>query len=193
MIDNSSLFHELLEKSKGYNSSIKKTHILLFVYPLIYFLLKFSIVDEIEMNLFNLKQTDLLIELSPLIYSLIYFYLTILIEHHNDILISIEKFEFRTDSISKNDFIKYLKPFNLIGEVIGNVRSGGTIGCLGTFFVFFPFLISTILIPVIFYFYSIIHNLNNNFNFFSVSFVSSFLSIWIVISAFIHKKNKSYK
>ena len=193
MIDNSSLFHELLEKYKLYSSNIKKVQILLFIYPLIYFLLKFSIVKEIEMNLFNLKQTDLLIELSPLIYSLIYFYLTVLIEHQNDILISIEKFEFESNIISKNDFIKYLKPFNLISEVIGNVRSGGTVGCLGTFFVFFPLMISTLFIPVGFYFYSLFYNLNNKFDFISISFISSFLSIWIIISTLIHKKNKSYK
>lgn len=193
MIDNATIFNQLLEKSKGYNSNIKKLYLLLFLYPLIYFLLKFSIVDEIEMNIFNLKQTDLLIELSPLIYSLIYFYLTILLEYNNDILKNIEKFEFENITLPKKDFIKYLEPFNLIGEIIGNVRSGGKIGCFGVFFIFFPFLISTILIPICFYIYSIINNLSDEIDIFSISFIASFLSVWIIISTIIHKKNKSYK
>jgi ACR3 family arsenite efflux pump ArsB len=74
MIEKKETYKLLLEKMNILDKRINKLFNLLVIIPLVYFLLKYSLISEIEINIFKIEQTSFLLLITPLIYSSIFLY-----------------------------------------------------------------------------------------------------------------------
>ena len=94
----------------------------------------------------------------------------------------------------KENWIKFLDPINLFGEILRSIKAGGLIGCIGAIIVYVPlpfFLITYLFGFFIFFEYYNFTLLNSDVHY--TALINIIFSIWIFVIAVIYEKSENLR
>jgi len=192
MIDENSIYSLLFQKSERTEKKRQRFFLYLLLFPIFHFLLKNAFISSISLPFINLTQIEIALISIPLIYSFIIFYTLILTEHNSEIRDEMKIFEDNNSEKSKQ-WQYLIHPMNVIGEVVGSIKSGGCLGLTGVFIVFLPVILLALLIPIGFMIYFLIFNFTYETDLKYLSITIGFIAIWINIGSIIYSISKKKK
>lgn len=194
MIDNKSKFEILNHKSENIEKLRQRFFSLILILPIIFFFLDNLIVEEVNLSIFSIKKINFLLLFFPTIFALIGLYIMVLTNHNSELIGEInlivtgEKDIFK--QYEKESWLKLIQPVNVLGILLGSIKAGGTLGCLGVIFVFIPLILALIIYPIFAFSYFIFYNYENmNLEFHYVALCNIVFSIWTIIATFIYQKS----
>jgi hypothetical protein len=194
MIENNTKFEILIEKSNIIEKRRQRLFTILILLPIIFFFLKNSIIEEVNFSIFSIKQINILLLFFPSIFSVVYLYISILTKHNSKLVEEInfiatnEKETFK--QYQKEKWLKLIQPVNILANILGSIKSGGTIGCLGTIFVFIPLIFAVIFYPLSSLVYFLIYNFKNlQIELYYISLGNIIFSIWTLLATIIYEKS----
>ena len=194
MIDDNKKFEILFQKSESLEKKRQRIFLILILLPILYFLLKTSVIEEINLSIFTIKQINIILLFYPSLYSILFFYTIILTEHNSKVIdelnfiVTNEKDAFK--QYQKESWLKIIQPMNALGNILGSIRAGGLIGCLGAFIVFIPLLLFVYLFPII----SLVYFLHSNSTFLNtglhyLALGNLLFTIWTSVAMIIYSKS----
>ena len=194
MIENNTKFEILIQKSNNIEKNRHRLFTIILFLPIIFFLLKNSIIEEVNLSIFSIKQIKILLLFFPSLFSILFLYISILTKHNSKLVDEInfiatnEKDTYK--QYQKAEWLKLIQPVNILGNILGSIKSGGTLGCLGTIFVFIPLIFAIIFYPLISFIYFLIYNYENlKLVFHNVALGNIIFSIWTLIATIIYEKS----
>lgn len=178
MIENTYIISLLIEKLNKHISNFMKLYTILFITPIVYFLIKFSIITDIELNYFNINQIDFLIKITPLFYSIIFTLYTFVSSKMNSLSTELSHFEVEEKELSRlfNSYILYTNILDLISDFKHKKSFPKKWGL----FFLIPVTVIFLLLPFCFIAYSIYSNFKYYNDCFTI--IITITSIWITIS-----------
>lgn len=191
MIENDTKFEILYEKSKEIEKTRQRMFLIVILSPLFYLLLKNSIIDEVDLSLFSIKKISVVLLFFPTLYTSLLFYISILTNHNSKLidelnLIASDATE-ATGQYKKERWLIFLGPMNVLGNILGSIRAGGILGCLGGVIVFIPVVLVVILYPLVACIYFICFNfqqLGTDLHY--MALYNALMSIWILVASSIY-------
>ena len=192
MIENNTKFEILNQKAENIEKVRQRFFTIVLILPIIFFLLKNSIIEEVDLNIFSIKQINLLLLFLPTLYTILFLYIMVLTNHNSKL---IDEINFSvTDErdvykqYQKEKWLKLIQPVNILGNLLGSIKSGGRLGCLGSVFVFIPLIISIIIYPVGSYIFFLKYNFENlGSEYHSIALGNIIFSLWILIAVIIYQ------
>lgn len=198
MIENNIKFEILVQKSNNIEKIRQRFFTIIIVLPILFFLLKNSIIEEMNFNIFSIKQINVLLLFFPSIFSFLFFYISVLANHNSKLINEINFIA--TDEIDlykqfqKEKWLKLIKPINFIADILGSIKSGGMLGCMGTIFVFIPLILVIIFYTLGSFIYFLFYNFQNlKLEYYYISLGNIIFSIWLFIGMIIYEKSNIKK
>lgn len=175
-----------VEKKKG------RVGLFLYLIPIVYFLLQFSVLKEIKVFGFNIKQIELVNLATPIVYSLTIFYFIFLNEDIKAIKKHIEVPELTKENVPYFFSRGYLiYPPDLPQEILRNMKYRNWISEAGTLFIFFPLSIAILLGPLVFLFFAIYNaGWGKTIATFYINYFSSGISLWLFSATVLYAYNR---
>jgi hypothetical protein len=194
MIEKNTKFEILIQKSNNIEKIRQRFFTVILVLPIVFFLLKNSIIEEVNLSIFSIKQINILLLFFPSIFSCLFLYISVLTNHNSKLIDEInyvatdEKDVYK--QYQKAKWLKLIQPVNILGNIIGSIKSGGTLGCLGTLLVFIPLLFAIIVYPFGSFIYFLRYNIENlKLQFHFISLGNIIFSVWTSIAIIIYEKS----
>lgn len=194
MIDNNTKFEILNQKSESVEKIRQRFFSLVLILPIVFFLLKNSIIEEVNLSVFSIKQINFLLLFFPSLFALIILYIMVLTNHNSKLIDEInyivtnEKDSFK--QYQKESWLKLIQPVNVLGNILGSIKAGGTLGCLGAIFVFIPLILALIIYPLGAFTYFLLYNFKNlNLEFHYIALYNIIFSIWTIIATILYQKS----
>jgi|TARA_B110000114_G_C15054555_1_gene382673 hypothetical protein len=181
MIEKKETYKLLIEKINGLEKKLIKLFNLLLVIPLIYFLLKYSFITEIEIKSFKIDKISLLLSITPLLYSSIFLYSSFL--EANKARIKVFIIEMEENDVYSNNTRYLLTSFNLFDEISNISELKKRNSKMMNLLVIFPFYLIMLLAPFSFWVYSLYYSLSYDGTFSLIASILAFSSIWIFLAS----------
>jgi hypothetical protein len=181
MIEKKETYKLLIEKMNILDKRINKLYNLLVIIPLVYFLLKYSLISEIEINIFKIEQTSFLLLITPLIYSSIFLYSYFLEGNNARIKVFVLEMEEEDDYSFESRYL--MSSFNLYEEISNISELKKRNSKLLNLLVVFPFYIIMLITPIGFWIYSLVYNFSYEGTFNLMSNILGFISIWTFMAS----------
>jgi len=181
MIEKKETYKLLIEKMNILDKRINKLFNLLVIIPLVYFLLKYSLISEIEINIFKIEQTSFLLLITPIIYSSIFLYSSFLEGNKARIKVFVLEMEEEDDYSFESRYL--MSSFNLYEEISNISELKKRNSKLLNLLVVSPFYIIMLIAPIGFWIYSLVYNFSYEGTFNLMSNILGFISIWTFIAS----------
>lgn len=194
MIENNTKFEILIQKSNNIEKKRQRFFTVILILPIIFFLLKNSIIKEVNLSIFSIKQINILLLFFPSIFSTLFLYISVLTNHNSKL---IEEINYVVTNESdkykqyqKAKWLKLIQPVNILGNILESIKSGGILGCLGSFLVFIPLIFAIIVYPLGSFIYFLLYNFENlKLEFSIISLGNIIFSVWTSIAIIIYEKS----
>ncbi len=184
MIDDKELFKILIEKCNRLTRRITKLITILFIIPILYFLLDNSLVNEISIPIIKFQHKDFLLSITPLLYSLIFLFASLLEAHKGRIIKSIDEV-YKNEEINNPILYRYLIPFNINDEISSIEINNRFFRRLVRLFLMLPFYLFALLIPFSFWIYCLYYNFKYSGDLGKAPIIFASFSIWVAIASFL--------
>ena len=181
MIEKKETYKLLIEKMNILDKRNNKLFNLLVIIPLVYFLLKYSLISEIEINIFKIEQTSFLLLITPLIYSSIFLYSSFLEGNKARIKVFVLEMEEEDDYSFESRYL--MSSFNLYEEISNIYELKKRNSKLLNLLVVFPYYIIMLIAPIGFWIYSLVYNFSYKGTFNLMSNILGFISIWTFMAS----------
>ena len=198
MVDDNTKFQILNQKVENNEKILRNLFLFLFLMPIIFLLLESNVIEEVNFTFFSIKQINILLAFFPSIYSLTFLVSLIYREYISKILKELYKIATDESEIykqfEKENWIKFLDPINLFGEILRSIKAGGLIGCIGAIIVYVPlpfFLITYLFGFFIFFEYYNFTLLNSDVHY--TALINIIFSIWIFVITVIYEKSENLR
>ena len=86
MIENNTKFEILIQKSNNIEKNRHRLFTIILFLPIIFFLLKNSIIEEVNLSIFSIKQIKILLLFFPSLFSILFLYISILTKHNSKLV-----------------------------------------------------------------------------------------------------------
>lgn len=181
MIDEKESYKLLIEKIDALDRKINRLFILLVIIPLVYFLLKYSLISEIEINIFKIEQISFILLVTPVIYTSIFLYSSFLEANKARIKVFVIEMEDDDDFSFNTRYL--LSRFNLYEEISNIDQIKKRNSKLLNIAIIIPFYFIMLLLPILFWGYTLYYNFNYEGTYNLMSNILGFISIWIFIAS----------
>ncbi|MFD0992382.1 hypothetical protein [Tenacibaculum geojense] len=163
----------------------KKQHryfLLLFVFPLIYFLLNNSFVSEVKTPLISVEKNEIILLCFPFIYAILLLISILQTDKVNKIRKEIENIG---NSLLTEKILDLLTPISIIREILSEVYSNKVFGKFGMIVIFVPVQAFCLLFPFIFLGCIIYNNFMYNGEFNGIAVLCGIMGSWAFIPTLI--------
>lgn len=191
MIDNNTKFEILFQKSENIENKRQRIFLIIILLPIIFLLLKSSVIEEIDFSLFSIKQINIILIFYPSLFISLIFYISILTNHNSKVIDELNFIATNNQDIKQQyqqeNWLKIIYPINILGNILGSIKTNGTVGCLGAFFVFIPLILFVIIYPLFSLLYFIYFDytlINSEFKYYSLGNI--IFSIWSILALIIY-------
>lgn len=191
MIDNNTKFEILFQKSENIENKRQRIFLVIILLPIIFLLLKSSVIEEIDFSLFSIKQINIILIFYPSLFISLIFYISILTNHNSKVINELNFIATNNQDVNQQyqqeNWLKIIYPINILGNILGSIKTNGTVGCLGAFFVFIPLLLFVIIYPLFSLLYFIYFDytlINSEFKYYSLGNI--IFSIWSILALIIY-------
>jgi hypothetical protein len=194
MIDNNIKIEILVQKSNDIEKRRQRFFTIILAFPITFFLLKNSMIQEVNFNYFSIKHINILLFFFPSIFSLLLIYTSLLADHNSKLTNQINYISTNeTDpnkQYQKEKWLNLIKPINFLSDILGSIKTEGMLSNLGFFFVYTPLIFAIVIYTLGSFVYFLFYNFQNlKHDCYCVSLGNIIFSIWLFIGIIIYQAN----